>query len=96
VGVTPADKGYEVSRLFTRVADLEARLSRLEWAHRVNAQKAHVQTYVSGSTCVVEFDATGNTAVVGFPYPFYTPSSGHGGYVVDLGAGSMFLPVSAF
>jgi hypothetical protein len=94
--LTPADRGYQFQVLVDRVAALEARQSRLEWAHRMNAQKAHITVYSGGSMCTVQFDATGNTTPVGFPYPFYTPTVGHAGYVLDTGVGLLFIPVSSY
>jgi hypothetical protein len=93
--LTPADPGYQVQVLTGRIAELESRLTRLEWAHRVSAQRATVQSVPGGA--MINVTMTGTASVKAVPYLLgYSPVAGHGGVVVDVGASQLFIPVSAF
>lgn len=96
MALTPADRGWEIQVLVDRIAALEQQLGALMRTPRVTGQRAEVTAFTSGSSmCTVRFLATSNTA----PMPYllgYTPIPGHGGHVVDLGSGLIFIPASSF
>lgn len=93
---SPAEPGYQVAKLIERIAALEEQVGVLMRLAGPAGQKARVFSFAGGAMCTVEFLATGTKTPV--PYLLgYTPVSGHGGYVVDLGRGQrVFIPVSAF
>jgi hypothetical protein len=91
---SPADPGYQVAKLIDRIAQLEGQVGTLMRLVGVVGQRAEVVS-AAGAMCNVRFLATLTVAPV--PYLLgYTPVPGHGGHVVDLGSGRMFIPVSAF
>ena len=93
--LTPADQGYQVQVLVDQIADLRAQVEVLKRIALVNAQRATVQSVPGGAMINVTFTATGSVQPV--PYLLgYSPSVGHGGYVVDTGCTTLFIPVSAY
>lgn len=93
---SPAEPGYQVARLVERIAQMEQQVATLMRLVGAIGQQAKVYSFTTGSAmCTVEFLSTGTRVAV--PYLLgYTPAPGHGGHVVDLGSGRMFIPVSAF
>jgi len=94
--LTPADNGYQVQKLSDRIAALEQQVDVLMRVLRSTGQRAVVQSVPGGA--MINVTVTGSSNIIAVPYLLsYTPSIGHGGYLVDWnGNGVMFFPVSAY
>lgn len=99
MALTPADPGYQIQRMVDEIAELRKQVGTLMRAPQASGRRARVSALAAGSMVKVEWligtTPTGTFDVV--PYLLgYAPAVGHGGHVVDLGSGRMFIPVSAF